>query len=68
MKDAWTIAELRSELLRFEAELRAAGKAARTIHTYVDRAERFLRWLVGDYDPRDRSTGPHTDRTRSERP
>ena len=54
MKDAWTIAELRSELLRFEAELRAAGKAARTIHTYVDRAERFLRWLVGDYDPRDR--------------
>jgi hypothetical protein len=54
MKDAWTIAELRSELLRFEAEPRATGKAARTIHTYVDRAERFLRWLVGDYDPRDR--------------
>jgi hypothetical protein len=37
--------------LRFEAELRAAGEAARTIHTYVDRAERFLGWLVGDYDP-----------------
>jgi hypothetical protein len=31
MKDAWTIDALRKELRRFEAELRAAGKAETTI-------------------------------------
>ena len=44
--------ELRRELDRFEAELRAAGLRENTVHTYVQRSETFLRWLVGDYRPR----------------
>jgi hypothetical protein len=48
----WTLADLRSELERFEEELRAAGLARNTVHTYVDRAEVFVRWLGGDYHPR----------------
>ena len=53
MKDAWPIQELRAELERFEAELRETGMARNTVHTYVDRADRFLRWLVGEYRPSD---------------
>jgi hypothetical protein len=45
----WTIEELHDELARFEAELVAAGLSPGTVHTYVDRSERFLRWLNGDY-------------------
>ena len=51
MKDTWTIGESRAELERFEAELRDAGMSRNTVHTYVDRADRFLRWLVGEYRP-----------------
>jgi hypothetical protein len=47
----WSLDELRTELRRFERELEAAGKAASTVHTYVDRSERFVRWLAGDYEP-----------------
>src|SRR4051794_4933521 len=54
MADAqtWTLAELRAALARSEQELRAAGLARNTVHTYVDRAEVFVRWLAGDYHPR----------------
>jgi len=48
----WTLSELRTELERFQRELRAAGLKRTTINTYVDRAEVFLRWLGGDYHPR----------------
>lgn len=52
MKDrSWSLAELRSELERYEAELRAAGKEQRTITTYVGQSERFVRFLIGDYRP-----------------
>jgi hypothetical protein len=51
MATRWTIDELDAELGRFEAELRAAGLTDSSVHTYVDRSERFLRWLVGDYRP-----------------
>ena len=47
----WTSDELRDELERFEAELRAAGLRETSIQTYVDRTRRFLRWLDGDYTP-----------------
>lgn len=50
----WTIGELRAELARFERELKAAGLAPSSVHTYVDRSERFLRWLVGEYRQRGR--------------
>lgn len=45
----WTVAELQEELLRFEAEARRAGLAENSVHTYVDRASRFVRWLAGDF-------------------
>lgn len=50
-EDRWNSAELRAELLRFEAELRAANLRERTVQTYVGRAEIFVRWLAGDYTP-----------------
>lgn len=50
-RERWTIEELRVELERYERELKAAGLAPNTVHTYVERAERFLRWLVRDYQP-----------------
>ena len=48
---SWSLAQLRSELERYEAELRAAGKEQRTIDTYVGQSERFVRFLIGDYRP-----------------
>jgi hypothetical protein len=29
----------------------ATGKAEDTVHTYTDRAERFINWLAGTYTP-----------------
>lgn len=48
---SWSLAQLRSELERYEAELRAAGKGQLTIDTYVGQSERFVRFLIGDYRP-----------------
>ena len=42
---------LRAALADYERDLRAAGKAPDTVHTYVDRAERFIKFLVGSYKP-----------------
>lgn len=53
-EEAWTLAELEAELARFETELRAAGKAEPTVHTYVERSARFIKWLAGEYDPKAR--------------
>jgi hypothetical protein len=47
---SWTLAELYAELARYEAEARRAGLAENSVHTYVDRAERFVRWLAGDFE------------------
>jgi hypothetical protein len=47
----WSAPELRAELDRYEAELRAAGKARNTINTYVQHPERFINWLEGRYRP-----------------
>lgn len=52
---SYSIDELHQELGRYEAELRAAGMADATITTYVERSERFLRWLSGDYVPGQRA-------------
>ena len=48
---SWSLTQLRSELERYEAELRAAGKGQLTIDTYVGQSERFVRFLIGDYRP-----------------
>lgn len=47
----WTKPELREALLKFERDLRRAGLSENTVTTYVDRSERFLRYLSGDYRP-----------------
>jgi hypothetical protein len=52
---SWSLVQLRSELGRYEAELRAAGKEERTIDTYVGQSERFVRFLIDDYRPDRRS-------------
>lgn len=46
---SWTVPELKAELERFEAEARGHGLAENSVHTYVDRASRFIRWLDGDF-------------------
>ena len=48
----YSVGELRAELLRFERELRGAGLKDNSVMTYVDRSERFLKWLEGGYRPR----------------
>jgi hypothetical protein len=47
----WTYSELRSQLAAFERELRAAGLAENSIHTYLKGADAFLRWMTGDFTP-----------------
>lgn len=42
---------LRKALSEYERDLVTAGKRPHTIHTYVDRAERFIKYLVGEYQP-----------------
>jgi hypothetical protein len=48
---SWNIEELRAEIARYREALVAAGKVPNTIQTYVDRADRFVRWLAGEYNP-----------------
>jgi hypothetical protein len=48
----WTMVDLRDEVDRFAAMLRAADKRHGTIASYVTQAERFLNWLEGSYKPR----------------
>lgn len=48
MDATWTLADLRRELERFEAEARRAGLKETTVRTYADRSGIFLRWLAGD--------------------
>ena len=45
------MSELKARLDDFERDLRLAGLSENTVHTYVDRSERFLRYLVGEYRP-----------------
>lgn len=53
MAERWDVEELRAELDRYRSALVAAGKVPNTVQTYVDRADRFVRWLAGEYDPAD---------------
>jgi len=50
-EERWSLDDLQRELIRFERELRAAGLADSSVRTYVDRSERFVRWLAGGYRP-----------------
>jgi hypothetical protein len=50
-RKSWAAEELMAELARFEQELIGAGLTPNSVHTYVDRANRFVRWLDGAYMP-----------------
>ncbi len=50
----WTMVDLRAEIDRFAAMLRASGKRHATIASYVTQSERFVNWLEGTYQPRAR--------------
>jgi hypothetical protein len=56
----WSGSELVTELRSFEKELRAAGLSENTVNTYVGRADTFVRWLRGEYNP----TGPNSGSTK----
>jgi hypothetical protein len=49
--ECWTLSQLRTELARFEQQLVASGKAPDTVQTYLDRPERFIKFLEGTYVP-----------------
>jgi hypothetical protein len=53
-----TRAQLRAELQRFQAEMRAAGLSESTIHAYLHGSSLFVRWLGGDYVPFSRPARP----------
>jgi hypothetical protein len=40
---SWTFAERQAELVCLEAKARRSLLAVNSVHTYVDRAERFVR-------------------------
>src|SRR5262249_16894285 len=47
----WSARELKSELNRYEEQLRAAGKTRNTISTYVQHPDRSINGLEGRYRP-----------------
>jgi len=55
-RESWDLTDLEEDLVEFANELQRAGLKPHTIGTYVGRAETFLRWLAGRYEPR----GPNT--------
>lgn len=62
MATSWNIDGLRAELERYRTALVEAGKVPNTVQTYVDRADRFVRWLAGEYDPAQERSGARTRR------
>jgi hypothetical protein len=49
--------ELESKLIEFEQVLRSAGMRDSAVLSYLDYSHRFVRWLVGDYRPRNAAAG-----------
>ena len=62
---AWTISELNDSLDIYEQELRDKGLRRSSINTYVQRPERFIRWLADDYSPQGPQTGQREAGVRS---
>ncbi|BCJ34096.1 hypothetical protein Athai_15990 [Actinocatenispora thailandica] len=55
----YTIRQLYAELARYHQTLQDTGRhSPSTIETYVVHPVRFLRWLAGDYDPRQSDPWP----------
>lgn len=50
MEKTWSLSELEAALGQFERDLRNGGYKDLTVHTYVDRSRRFLRYLSGSFE------------------
>ncbi len=48
MAKTWTLDELRAEYERYTREVNAADLRPSTKSTYLQHADRFVRWLAGD--------------------
>jgi hypothetical protein len=59
-EEAWTLADLRRELDRWEQEMRSTTNdrgqpySPDTISTHIGHSRQFIRWLAGEWQP----TGP----------
>lgn len=49
-EECWTLADLYEELKRFRMAAEAAGLKPASVETYVDRSEKFVRWLGGQFE------------------
>ena len=49
-KESWTLAELHDEPERFRKAAESAGLKPASVDTYVDRSEKFVRWLGGRFE------------------
>lgn len=47
----WTAEDLRNEVGRYEKAIRDADMTPETVESYVNRANRFIAWLDGDWKP-----------------
>ena len=57
MTDTWTMLELHQALREVESDLRRAGNSDNTVHTYVDRADRFSATYAVSTDPTSDAAG-----------
>src|SRR4051812_43046640 len=48
----WTNDELAAALSQYERECQASGMRPISVHSYVNYAQMFLRWRLGEYQPR----------------
>ena len=50
-RETWTMAELRTDLSRYETALIEAHLNMKTVRADLKCTEQFLRWLDGDFIP-----------------
>lgn len=46
--DHWTIEDIRREFERYRELINASGRKPTTKATYIQHADRFVRWLAGE--------------------
>lgn len=49
-RDSWTIEDIRREFDRYSDLINASDRKPTTKATYVQHADRFVRWLAGEAD------------------
>jgi hypothetical protein len=49
-RDSWTLTDLRREFERYSELVNAADLAPSSKSTYLQHADRFIRWLAGEVE------------------